>query len=200
MQCMEHKLQEGSNFQLYYLLLNSKRLEQCLALKGEWVNPEGNGRYCVGPIVTWGELWLGRLNILPKIIWGEHGGPRMWTAGVGFESPHSESLHWTGLLYTSCGSLTSQEIQGRRWCLVWWLSLWSTSGFFMITSENRRGCWSLWNIILERHNKIFLLFFNEQLLKCSSILLLLLHLIRAWKFVFFVFIHYCLDTPFCFIC
>lgn len=114
MQYMEHKLQEGSNFQLYYLLLNSKRLEQCLALKGEWVNPEGNSRYCVGPVVTWGELWLGRLSILPKIIWEERGGPRMWTTGVGFESPHSRSLHWTRLLGTSRGSSDQSGNSGQK--------------------------------------------------------------------------------------
>lgn len=37
--------------------------------------------------------------------------------------------------------------------------------------------------------KVFCVFFlNEQLLKCSSILLLLLHLIRVWKFIFFYFL------------
>ena len=91
MQYIEHKLQEGRNFQLHCVLLDSKRLEQCLALKGRWVSPQDTSRYCVGPIVTWGELGLGRLSILPKIIWDEHGGSRMWMLGIGFESPNSES-------------------------------------------------------------------------------------------------------------
>ena len=118
MQYIEHKLQEGSNFQLYYLLLDSKRLEQCLALKGEWGSPQGNSRYCVGPVVTWGELWLGRLSILPKIIWEERGGSGMWTLGIRFESPNYESTLDSPALHKPCvfWPIRKFRAEGGVWC------------------------------------------------------------------------------------
>lgn len=127
-------------------------------LKGEWVSPQDNSRLYVGPIVTWGELRLGRLSILPRIIWDEHGGSRMWIAWEsGLRAPIL-NLPWTHLLCTrheSSGPIKKFRPEGSYVMAQLMINIW----FLYITSKNRRGCWSLWNIILERHNKIFLLFF-----------------------------------------
>lgn len=48
--------------------------------------------------------------------------------------------------------------EGQMGFWAWWLSLYLTSGLFMFMSKNRRGCESLWYIILERYTKVFLLF------------------------------------------
>lgn len=121
----ELKLQEGNNFYLYCLLLDSKSLKQCLALKGEWVNPQGNsGYYC------WACCNMRRLMVREVEYVAQDHIKRKWQIqdvdpGTLVWEPHSESLHWTQLLSIRNASSDQLEDSGQKasWCLVWWLSL-----------------------------------------------------------------------------